>query len=453
MYPQNTAYEIIRVRTTHALRIAAATVLLAPALADVCGPDIAALWSMDSKSSNLSFTLSSDCSIPTPHELSDLLADRHVHVAGDPMLRIPVQHFELAWEECVIRAPKREALHSSRKDAQPEDHELCHLAYGRNFYSWLKRPMDHFALSYESVAYIRDQRIKSEWWHKWATGLDKLAPDDFHPLAPMQVLGDSARMGRLPDVLVLGNWARHAENWQGEKTLAAFLEEYERELRAFVKALVSSSSWSRWWSRGRVVWRLALPAERHTPPQPVPLLYTQACVDGSNEVALRVLGELAPEVRILNQAALVLHADEDAAAALAVPLLGNGILYKPPVQVLLMRHALAFILAGIHETERSGSAVPVAAPVPMVQVQPSVMGHDEVGSVSITPASSSSPTTAVEKPPMTQLRQPDTASAEDRTLGSFASLDAGVYYSGWAASHAMLGTAALLLGYLLAKRT
>lgn len=439
------------------LRVAAATAfLLAPVMTETCGPDIAALWSIDSKSSNLSFTLTSDCSIPTPRELSVLLAGRHVHVAGDPMLRISVQHFELAWEECVVRAPKREALHSSREDAQPEDHELCHLAYGRNFYSWLKRPMDRFALSYESVAYIRDQRIQSEWWHKWATGLDKLPPDDFQPLAPGQVLGDSARMARLPDVLVLGNWARHAENWQGEKTLVAFLDEYERELRTFVKALVSSSSWSRWWSHGRIVWRLALPAERHSPPQPVPLLYTQACVDGSNEVALRVLGELAPEVRILDQAALVQHADEDAAAALAAPMLGNGLVYKPPVQVLLMRHALAFILAGIHETERSGAAVPVAAPVPVVPVQPSAIDPDKVGSVSVTPAATSSPTMAEEKPPMTQLpvHTPDAGTnAEQLTLGSFARPDAMAYYSDWAASHAILGTAALLLGYLLAKRT
>lgn len=105
-------------------------------------------------------------------------------------------------------------------------------------------------------------------------------------------------MARLPDALILGNWARHVENWQGKKTVEAFVEAYERELRAFVGALVAHPSWGRWWRNGRVVWRLALPAEVLGPAHPRrAMLYEQECVDASNAAAAHVFSELAPEVR------------------------------------------------------------------------------------------------------------------------------------------------------------
>lgn len=343
---------------------------LVPTSADECGVDVGARWAKNPETGRLEYELTSDCSLLTPKELTDALASRHIHVSGDPPHRHLVQHFEVEWEACYAKPPQKELVTSSRGDASDEDHAICQLAYGRNVYSWLKRPMKSFALSFESTFYIRDQHTKSEWWKKWVLGFDALPPDQVGPIAEGHEIGDAGRMARLPDALVLGNWARHVENWQGAKTVEAFLAAYERELRAFVTAFVAHPSWGRWWRNGRVVWRLAPKPEVLGPahPQRSPL-YGQECVDGSNAVAARVFSELAPEVRLLDQSALLEHADEDAAAAGPKPLLSNGVeLYKPPVQALLMRHALAFVLAGMHEIAKWEG--PAVAPPPPPPQQP-----------------------------------------------------------------------------------
>ena len=445
----------------------AALLVVLPALSEECGSDIGARWSADPETGALSFTLTADCSIPTPHELVGLLADRHVHIAGDPVHRLAVQYFEVAWEACEARPPQREEVSSTRADAAPEDHAMCHLAYGRNVYSWLKRPMDRFALSYESVFYIRDQCTSSEWWRKWVVGFEKISLEDLTPLSQEQNVGGAARMARLPDILVLGNWARHVENWQGKRTLVAFLEAYERELRVFAKALVGSPSWERWWRHGRVIWRLALPAERHSPVQPLSLFYSQACVDGSNEVAMRVLGELAPEVRMLDQAALVQHADEDAAAALARPLLGNGVLYKPPVQLLLMRHALAFALSSLHETGRSDLAAAAArAGAPQVNtipdaalpVQPVAVEEVAAPGIDVVPTANASPLPVVglqgeSRPVAISPPRDEQPKRDEVNRASHAVSGATWGLSGAADSGAILGVTALVMGFCILQRS
>lgn len=463
----------MRASSVLSLGLAALLVIL-PARSEECGSDIGARWSADPETGALSFTLTADCSIPAPHELVGLLADRHVHVAGDPVHRLAVQYFELAWEACEARPPQREEVSSTRADAASEDHAMCHLAYGRNVYSWLKRPMDRFTLSYESVFYIRDQCTSSEWWRKWAAGFDKISLEDLTPLSQEQNMGDAARMARLPDILVLGNWARHVENWQGKRTLVAFLEAYERELRVFAKALVESPSWERWWRHGRVVWRLALPAERHSPPQPLSLFYSQACVDGSNEVAMRVLGELAPEIRMLDQAALVQHADEDAAAAAPRPMLGNGVLYKPPVQLLLMRHALAFAVSSLHEIGRSDAAAEGAraaaaalvarAGAPPMSTIPDAPAHAQkpvaveeaaAPGIDVAPAANASPLPVVgahgastTSPPRDELPE---RGAVNRAADAVSGATWGL--SGAADSGAILGVSALMMGFCILQRS
>lgn len=116
--------------------------LLAPAYSEECGVDIGARWKADPDTGRLVHELTTDCSILSPKELSDDLSNRHVHVSGDPTFRHLVQYFELEWEACAARPPQKELLTSSRADADAEDHALCHLAYGRNVYSWLKRPLN-----------------------------------------------------------------------------------------------------------------------------------------------------------------------------------------------------------------------------------------------------------------------------------------------------------------------
>lgn len=328
--------------------------ILRLSVADHCGTGVGALWSAEGEKGDLSFTLSEQCTLQTPVEFVSELADRHVYVAGDAALRLAVQHFERDWEACVPSTSK-----SSRADAESQDHELCGLAYGRNVYAWLKRPMDRFALTFESTPFVRDQHGGSEWWRKWVVDFDRIPEHEFKSVPPGQSLDDRTRMARLPDVIILGNWARHVDNWQGKKTLTAFVEGYEKEVRAFITALVATPAYEQWWRHGRLVWRLALPSDWTPPPPsndrsatpPSQLFYGQDSVDGCNEVAVRLFRELAPGVRVVDQAALVQRPDSIPRHAFV---LGDSVLYKPPIQVLLMRNLLAVALSII---EAGGSAV------------------------------------------------------------------------------------------------
>lgn len=183
------------------------------------------------------------------------------------------------------------------------------------------------------------------------------------PSPPLR-LSDAERMERLPDALVIGNWAWHARFWDGPPKFADFLDSYETELRTFLLELVDRPSYQRWWAHGRLFWRFALPSEVYpgNPKSVGPHFDRQYSVDACNAIAARLLKEIAPGIVRLDQSRLLLHADAGAAAAAIeareVRLTTDGLHYRHPIQVVLMRHTLTVIIRNMNRrAERSSRAL------------------------------------------------------------------------------------------------
>jgi len=164
-------------------------------------------------------------------------------------------------------------------------------------------------------------------------------------------------MRRLPDALVIGNWAWHARSWERSSDFDAFVAAYETELRTLLRAIVATPSYERWWARSRLYWRFALPSEVYpgNPKSPKPHFDRQDSVDACNAVAARVLNEIAPGIVHLNQSGLLQFADPSAAAAAVeekkLMLTNDGLHFRHDVQTLLMRHMLTVMLQNFAEVE------------------------------------------------------------------------------------------------------
>ena len=167
-------------------------------------------------------------------------------------------------------------------------------------------------------------------------------------------------MARLPDAIILANWAGHAVIWKGARNATAFLGAYESELRAFLVELVAHPSYDAWWGRGRLYWRFALPSGR-CPEGMSGCFEGQDSVEACNAIATRVLGELAPGIIQIDQTRIL------GLAGSGVRLSFDGLNFYHPVQALLMRHLLSLVLRDIRIREGA-----VDASGPEAQVGPDV---------------------------------------------------------------------------------
>ena len=369
----------------------------------------------------LSYEIVGGCEIPSVDELVELLANRHVHLSGDSTLRMPLQHFECDWGRCErakhgLRSTRDDATSVDHKMcimAQDGNNQLEWRERPMDLFALSFERATHIRLQF-STTWWHDwvngfDQVPADELEPLVCGASRAdvrkprklgvsspplpvplglfepppspspastvnpSPTTEARAGPYQrpsplpprcrapqadvTLSDKERMRRLPDALVIGNWAWHARSWERSTDLDVFVAAYEAELRTLLRAIVMTPSYERWWARSRLYWRFALPSEVYpgNPKSPKPHFDRQDSVDACNAVAARLLNEIAPGIIHLNQSGLLQLADPSAAAAAVeekkLMLTNDGLHFRHDVQTLLMRHTLTVILQNFAEVE------------------------------------------------------------------------------------------------------
>jgi hypothetical protein len=181
------------------------------------------------------------------------------------------------------------------------------------------------------------------------------------PLAAVNLTDKiTASLYALPTAIVFGSFAWNGGEYKGEKTTAGFLKSYEDELREFLALVIAEPSYSTWWAHKRLFFRMSLPVFDCIGKQMPECLHGQDAADACNNIASRVIAEMAPDIVQLDLSRLLLtRGDNRTTADLAV----DAFHYKHHAQVLLMRGALTAVLRAILErdADMSDRLVPVCS--------------------------------------------------------------------------------------------
>jgi hypothetical protein len=295
------------------------------------------------------------CCLPSARTVAASLSGRRIHALGDSTLRRPIQYFEREWLFCSNSTPPHTQL-------AVEERGLCTPPQGvRHRVDLLKRRMGEFALTFEPLQTLTVSELAATaWWKLWVVGS----------------VGGGSRSSRtgaalfkqIPDAVVIGSWIWYAHLARTARqdglagggrglNLSAVLNNYELDLVNFFTRLRAQPSFARHWSApGRLWWRAALPTE--VDPASGDPQHSAGCA-AANAVAARVIQEIAPSVRWLDQSSLVQYADHLSLTASGASVRGrarvrrrlttDGIHYHGPVQEALGAHMLAAISVGLQK--------------------------------------------------------------------------------------------------------
>jgi hypothetical protein len=285
------------------------------------------------------------CPPPGARNVAALFDHTRIYVAGDSTFRLPAQYFLTEWLGCT-------SITSLPQELDDAEQSLCRATLsGNKSFLWPQRPLgDHLSITYEIFRHVENY-TSAVWWRDWVVGDAYLAASPSSQILQSPSL--PALATKIPDALVIGAWLWHAgyPRVRAPATMEAVLADYELQLRAFLVALVAQPSYTAYWSRGRLFWRLALmteiPLSVFVNGSEVPLLKHRLGVVLANTVAVKVLSELAPGVRVLQQGALLRHTTDSTrfgSHSLERLLTVDGIHFRGVIQVVLMQHLLLEVL-------------------------------------------------------------------------------------------------------------